>query len=98
MSLLPTETPSGFMQPDEISNKRKRDVEDNGDQAQKKAHVETGRLSIDDLHLDVGEKYLLCRTRKTPFSTRDFLPPGQVFQTFNSSPLQSFCRTWLTRV
>ncbi|KAE9375009.1 Rox3-domain-containing protein [Stipitochalara longipes BDJ] len=47
---------------DEVSNKRKRDVGDTGDRDQKKVHVEDSRASIDDLHLDVGEKYLLCRT------------------------------------
>ncbi|KAF4624078.1 hypothetical protein G7Y89_g14096 [Cudoniella acicularis] len=47
---------------DESSNKRKRDLEDGGDREQKKVHVEDSRLSIEDLHLDVGEKYLLCNT------------------------------------
>ncbi len=51
---------------EESSNKRKREVEDNGDQEQKKVHVEDRRLGIQDLHLDVGKKYLLCRTRKAP--------------------------------
>jgi len=45
-------------------HKRKRDVDDMGSRAQKKVHVEDRNLGIDDLHLDVGEKYLLCRTRK----------------------------------
>jgi hypothetical protein len=53
---------------EESSNKRKREVEDNGDQEQKKVHVEDRRLGIEDLHLDVGKKYLLCRTRKAPNS------------------------------
>ena len=52
---------------EDSSNKRKRDLEDHGDREQKKVHVEDSRISIDDLHLDVGKKYLLCRTRKTPF-------------------------------
>ncbi|KAK6597112.1 Rox3 mediator complex subunit [Botrytis cinerea] len=43
-------------------SKRKRDFEDLGDQKQKKVHVEDSRPSIDDLHQDVGKKYLLCRT------------------------------------
>jgi len=47
---------------EEISNKRKRDLEDHGDREQKKVHVEDSRISINDLHLDVGQKYLLCRT------------------------------------
>lgn len=53
-------------QGDENLNKRKRDVEDGGDRDQKKVHLEDSRLSIEDLHVDVGKKYLLCRTRKTP--------------------------------
>jgi len=59
---------------DEPSTKRKRDVEDHGDRDQKKAHVEDSRLSIEDLHLDVGEKYLLCRTPhpgQTPLLSQD---------------------------
>jgi hypothetical protein len=60
---------------EEVSNKRKRDVADTGDRDQKKAHVEDSRASIDDLHLDVGEKYLLCRTRKAPSSTRSTFSP-----------------------
>ena len=55
----------------EESNKRKRDVEDHGDREQKKVHVEDSRISIEDLHLDVGKKYLLCRTRKAPFFLND---------------------------
>lgn len=53
---------------EEPSNKRKREVDDNGDQGQKKIHVEDRSLGIEDLHLDVGKKYLLCRTRKAPNS------------------------------
>jgi hypothetical protein len=67
---------------DEVSNKRKRDPEDHGDRDQKKVHVEDSRLSIDDLHLDVGEKYLLCKTRKAPFFLQDLL----------SSPLVLYSR------
>lgn len=59
---------------DDSSNKRKRATEDNGDRDRKKAHLEdTSKLRIEDLHLDVGEKYLLCRTRKAPFPLRDLL-------------------------
>jgi len=64
-------TGSGFVMDgahqEELSNKRKREIDDQGDQEQKKVHIEDSRISIDDLHLDVGKKYLLCRTRKTPF-------------------------------
>ncbi|KAH6684029.1 Rox3 mediator complex subunit-domain-containing protein [Halenospora varia] len=59
-SLGPDNAMDGFH--DESSNKRKRAVDDNGDREQKKVHVEDRSLSIEDLHLDVGEKYLLCNT------------------------------------
>ena len=83
---------------EEISNKRKRDVEDNGERDQKKVHVEDSRATIDDLHLDVGEKYLLCRTRKAPSSTKSTnLPPCRIFQVLYSSPLHIIYRSiWLT--
>ncbi|KAK3494057.1 Rox3 mediator complex subunit-domain-containing protein [Neurospora crassa] len=48
--------------------KRKRTSDDVGDREQKKVHIEDRKLGIDDLHLDVGEKYLLCRSRKAPFT------------------------------
>jgi len=56
---------------EETSNKRKRDEGDSGDRDQKKVHVEDSRISIEDLHLDVGLKYKLCSTRKTPFTLED---------------------------
>jgi hypothetical protein len=61
------------MESEESSNKRKREVEDNGDQEPKKVHVEDRRLGIEDLHLDVGKKYLLCRTRKAPDSLNNLI-------------------------
>jgi hypothetical protein len=61
------------MESRESSNKRKREVEDNGDQEQKKVHVEDRRLGIEDLHLDVGKIYLLCRTRKAPNSLNNLI-------------------------
>ena len=56
---------------EDFSNKRKRDVGDHGDREQKKVHVEDSRIRIEDLHLDVGKKYSLCRTRKAPFFLED---------------------------
>ncbi|OAA40363.1 Mediator of RNA polymerase II transcription subunit 19 [Metarhizium rileyi] len=52
------------MADDSPHGKRKRSLGDVGDsdRDQKKMHLEDGRLGIEDLHLDVGEKYLLCRT------------------------------------
>jgi len=79
------------------SNKRKRDIEDGGDRDQKKVHLEDSRLRIEDLHLDVGEKYLLCRTRKTPFFLRDM--PSLRLAGHNSYPKvppHIINSTWLT--
>jgi hypothetical protein len=60
---------------DDTPQKRKRALEDMGDREQKKVHIEDRKLGIEDLHLDVGEKYLLCRTRKAPFVSKVFSPP-----------------------
>lgn len=57
------------------NNKRKRPIDDHGDRDQKKMQTEDRRLGIENLHLDVGEKYLLCRTRKAPFTSK---PPAFV--------------------
>ena len=54
---------------DESPHKRKRALDDVGDRDQKKMHLEDRKLGIEDLHLDVGEKYLLCQTRKTALSS-----------------------------
>ncbi len=70
---------------DESPQKRKRPLDDDGDRDQKKVHIEDRRLGIDALHENVGDKYLLCRTRKTPFrpspqtplSPRPLLPPAR---------------------
>lgn len=53
---------------DDSPQKRKRSMDDSGDRALKKVHLEESKLGIEDLHLDVGKKYLLCQTRKTPFA------------------------------
>ncbi|KAF7554740.1 hypothetical protein G7046_g6737 [Stylonectria norvegica] len=48
--------------PDDSPQKRKRSLDDMGDREQKKVHLEESKLGIEDLHLDVGKKYLLCQT------------------------------------
>ena len=53
---------------DESPHKRKRPLDDVGDRDLKKMHLEDRKLGIEDLHLDVGDKYLLCQTRKTASS------------------------------
>ncbi|KAI6085952.1 Rox3-domain-containing protein [Hypoxylon rubiginosum] len=50
---------------DPYSHKRKYPFDDAGDHEQKKVHLEDRRVGIENLHLDVGEKYLLC---STPYS------------------------------
>lgn len=57
-----------FIMADDSPHKRKRSMDDSGDREQKKIHLEESKLGIEDLHLDVGKKYLLCQTRKTPFA------------------------------
>lgn len=52
---------------DESPHKRKRNIDDVGDRDQKKVHLDDMGLGIGELHLDVGEKYLLCQIRKAPF-------------------------------
>ncbi|KAI1096776.1 Rox3-domain-containing protein [Rostrohypoxylon terebratum] len=49
---------------DAYPSKRKNPFDDVGGQEQKKAHLEDRRVGIENLHLDVGEKYLL---RSTPY-------------------------------
>ncbi|KAL2197536.1 mediator of RNA polymerase II transcription subunit 19 [Corynascus similis CBS 632.67] len=61
-SSIPSEMTQDTSMGGDSPHKRKRDVDDMGGRAQKKVHVEDRNLGIDDLHLDVGEKYLLCRT------------------------------------
>lgn len=77
-------------QSDDLSNKRKRGVEDHGDRDQKKVHVEDSRLSINDLHQEVGQKYLLCRTRKNPFFLADLIVSHLRLQ------IQYTCRAYYT--
>ncbi|KAI5862925.1 Rox3-domain-containing protein [Durotheca rogersii] len=47
---------------DYYSHKRKYSFGDAGDHEFKKVHLEDRRVGIENLHMDVGEKYLLCRT------------------------------------
>jgi hypothetical protein len=61
-SSIPSEMTQDTPMGDDSPHKRKRDGDDLGGRAQKKVHVEDRNLGIDDLHMDVGEKYLLCRT------------------------------------
>ncbi len=61
---------------DEALRKRKRLLDDTGDQESKKVHMEgQQRLDFEALHQDVGEKYLVCRTCKALLSMRPFCFP-----------------------
>lgn len=58
-------------------HKRKRQLDDAGDHGHgsKKVHMEgQQRLDFEALHQDVGEKYLVCNTRKTPSPFLSHLP------------------------
>ncbi|KAL8298781.1 hypothetical protein RB597_007413 [Gaeumannomyces tritici] len=67
-SCIPSEMHHDTAIGEESPQKRKRTLEDGGDRDQKKAHLENRRLGIENLHLDVGEKYLLCRSQhRTPY-------------------------------
>ncbi|KAK4168977.1 mediator of RNA polymerase II transcription subunit 19 [Cladorrhinum sp. PSN259] len=61
-SSIPSEMSQDITMGGDSPHKRKRAIDDLGDREQKKVQTEDRRLGIDDLHLDVGEKYLLCRT------------------------------------
>ncbi|KAG6009948.1 hypothetical protein E4U21_000719 [Claviceps maximensis] len=50
-----------IMMSDDSLYKRKRPLDDIGDRDHKKVHREGKALGIEDLHLDVGEKYLLLQ-------------------------------------
>lgn len=50
---------------DDSPHKRKRPLDDIGERDQKKVQYDY-KLGIEDLHLDVGEKYLLLKKRKKP--------------------------------
>lgn len=88
---IPTQSTS-MTSPD--SNKRKRESADNGDREQKKSHVEDRELSIDDLHIDVGKKYLLCRSRKIPLSVKVFSIFAAIIPKLLLLPCT--CSLWLT--
>jgi len=67
-SSIPSEMAHDIIMGDDSPHKRKRTADDLGDREQKKVQIEDRRFGIENLHLDVGEKYLLCRTRKAPFT------------------------------
>ncbi|KAI1802946.1 Rox3-domain-containing protein [Daldinia bambusicola] len=51
---------------DAFPTKRKYPFDDAGDHEHKKVSLENRRVGIENLHLDVGEKYLLCSTPYPP--------------------------------
>ncbi|KAI1342665.1 Rox3-domain-containing protein [Xylariaceae sp. FL0016] len=59
----PSDTSQDIIMTDDTSNKRKNPFGDVGNNEHKKPAFEDPRkIGISDLHMDVGEKYLLCRT------------------------------------
>lgn len=69
-SSIPTDMVHDIVMTEDSPQKRKRPLEDVGDQEQKKVHLEESSMDIENLHLDVGHKYLVCKTRKAPFHSR----------------------------
>ncbi|ROT39239.1 mediator of RNA polymerase II transcription subunit 19 [Sodiomyces alkalinus F11] len=59
----PSDMSQDFAMGEDTPHKRKRSIDDVGDREHKKAHIEDSRIGIEDIHLDVGEKYLLCQTQ-----------------------------------
>ncbi|KKF97126.1 Mediator of RNA polymerase II transcription subunit 19 [Ceratocystis platani] len=62
---------------DDLISKRKRSIDDTGDNAFKRLHIDTGTVGIEALHEEVGPKYLLLKQPvpavKYPVSN-DFFP------------------------
>lgn len=54
----------------EVSMKRKREVDDTGDREQKKVHVEDSTNDVEVLHEDDESRFLFLQNRKTPFSSK----------------------------
>ncbi|KAK1599813.1 Rox3 mediator complex subunit [Colletotrichum navitas] len=76
----PSDMSQDIVMGDDTPHKRKRPLEDLGDREQKKVHIEDSKTGIEALHLDVGEKYLLCQTphhERLPRITED------LFEMFN---------------
>lgn len=61
-SSIPSDMPHDTVMGDDSPHKRKRAIDDMGDRDQKKMQLEDRNIGIRNLHLDVGPKYLLCRT------------------------------------
>jgi hypothetical protein len=86
----PSDMSHDIIMGEESPNKRKRSLADLGDREQKKVHIEDGKFGMEDLHLDVGEKYLLCRTRKTPFTAPPFSHNHCTILSFTPAPCRQF--------
>jgi len=65
-SSIPSEMAHDIVMGEDSPQKRKRTADDIGERDQEKVQSEDRRLGIENLHLDVGEKYLLCRTPHPP--------------------------------
>lgn len=69
---------------DASPHKRKRLAEDAGDQVLKKMHLDTPPLGIEDIHMDVGEKYLLC---SRPITRPRYSTSEDLFEMFDLTGL-----------
>jgi hypothetical protein len=71
---------------DDTPHKRKRSISDIGERDEKKMHLDTPLMIIDDLHMNVGKKYLLC---ETPLVFPKYHVSNDLFEMFNLTPLAS---------
>lgn len=69
---------------DDSTLKRKHSVEETSEHKDKKPHVEKRKLSISDLHIDVGKIYQLCRTRKYPCFSNPAAPCTRTCMNYGS--------------
>ncbi|KAM4056224.1 rox3 mediator complex subunit [Hirsutella rhossiliensis] len=69
-------------------HKRKRPFDDvGGDRDHKKMLLEDRKLGIENLHLDVGKKYLLCQTPTTPSAALAARTSEDLFEMFGLADL-----------
>ncbi|KAK5663115.1 hypothetical protein OQA88_6532 [Cercophora sp. LCS_1] len=65
-SSIPSDMTHDIIMGEDSPHKRKRHGNDLSERGQKKVQTEDRRIGIENLHLDVGPKYLLCRTPHPP--------------------------------
>jgi len=80
----PFDTAHDVSMGDNTPHKRKRSGSDIGERDQKKIHLDTPVMGFDDLHLEVGEKFLLC---ETPLQMPKYTISNDLFEMFDLTGL-----------